>query len=212
MTKIFITTILFLFTYVINAQPPQTLSSADWVKIADDKLKAGDLSGSLFGYEVAVKMDSLNSEAYRKWGSLLAHTGVFENDQDRFDEGLLKLGTAARLNPKRASNYYEWGNAFLKKGRHEKNLKQYKSEILEKFNVAESLSDQVGAYCIASLYALLKDKKNSLKWLNITLSKDYTTKDKRINRTLLEHDPNLSDIRDDNNFKKLLDTYFPLPQ
>lgn len=212
MTKIFIATILFLSTYAINAQSPQTLSSGDWVKIADDKLKEGDLSGALFGYEVAVKMDSLNSEAYRKWGSLQAHTGVFEGNQQQFDEAMQKFETAARLNPKRANNYYEWGNALLKKGRHEKNLKLYKNEILEKFSLAESLSDQVGAYCIASLYSLLNDKKNSLKWLDITLSKDYTTKDSRINLHLLEHDPNLSNIRDDNKFNKLIKTYFPVSE
>lgn len=212
MTKIFISTILFLFSYVAGAQTPQTLSSADWVKIADDKLKVGDLSGASFGYEVAVKMDTLNSEAYRKWGSLLAHMGVFESNQEQFDKGIRKLETAARLNPRRANNYYEWGNALLKKGRHEQNLKPYKNEILEKFSMAESLSDQIGAYCIASLYSLLKDKKNSLKWLEITLSKDYTTKDSRINLHLLEHDPNLSNVREDNKFDKLIKTYFPVSQ
>lgn len=212
MIRLFMAGILCLLSYAVNAQPSQALTSADWVNIADEKLKAGDFDGALFGYEVAIKMDSLNSSAYRKWGSLLTHTGIFNDDKQRFEEGLQKFETAVRLNPSRASNYYEWGNALLKKGRHEENLKSYKKEILDKFNTAESLSDQVGAYCIASFYSLLKDKKNSLKWLNIVLSKDYSIKDKRINRRLLEHDPNLHYIREDNSFRKLVDNYFPLSQ
>lgn len=204
---------IFIFSgSLIHAQTPQSLTSADWVKIADEKLSTGDFSGAIFGYKVAVKMDSLNSEAFRKWGSILTHTAVLEDNQEQFDEGLGKFETAVRLNPTKANNYYEWGNALLKKGRHEENLKLYKKEILEKFTAAEALSDQVGAYCIASFYALIKDKKNSLKWLDATLSNNYSTKDSRINRRLLEHDPNLSNVREDSNFKKLIDTYFPLPQ
>lgn len=212
MIKTLIVNILLLLTCIVNAQDPQTLTSGDWVKIADEKLKSGDFDGALFGYDIAIKMDSLNSEAYRKWGSLLTHTGIFEDNQEQFEEGIHKFEEAVRLNPQRASNYYEWGNALLKRGRYEEDLKSYKKDILEKFSMAESLSDQVGAYCIASFYSLLKDKKNCLKWLNITLSKEYSIKDNRINRRLLEHDPNLSNVREDSNFKKLMDTYFPRPE
>lgn len=212
MIKTLIISIFIFSGSLINAQTPQSLTSEDWVKIADEKLSTGDFSGAIFGYEVAVKMDSLNSEAFRKWGSVLTHTAVIEDNQEQFDEGTNKFETAVRLNPTRPNNYYEWGNALLKKARHEENLKLYKKEILEKFAAAEALSDQVGAYCIASFYSLLKDKKNSLKWLNATLSNNYSTKDSRINRRLLEHDPNLSNVREDDNFKKLIDTYFPLPQ
>lgn len=207
--RIYLIAIILVMGGIANAQ---SLTSEDWVKIADDKLKNNDISGAIFGYEIATKMDTLNSEAYRKWGSLLAHVGTFESNDEKFTDGIEKFRTAVRLNPSKASNYYEWGNALLKEGRYKDDLDAYKQEILQKFNTAEALSDQVGAYCLASFYSIMKDKKNSLKWLDTTLSKDYTVKDKRINRRLLEHDPNLVNVRQDNKFEKLLDTYFPSPQ
>lgn len=121
-------------------------------------------------YTKAIEMKADCCGAYYNWGVTLVGLARLKGDESLFKEACSKFAKAIEIKADDYEAYDGWGNAFLNLARLKIGTPEYDDMLNlaeEKCLKAEVLKKGEGAYNLACVYALRKDKDNCRKWLNV---------------------------------------------
>ncbi len=159
---------------------------------------------SLEKYKKATELNPDYADAYYNWGlglSKLAGLKTGQEAESLYLEAIEKLKKATELNPDYADAYYNWGAVLLNLAKLKEG--EEKTQIL---NAALEVSKKAaelggGCYNLACVYALLNDKPNALKYLEISLeNNEFPLND-------IKNDEDWKEYREDKDFIALLSKY-----
>ncbi|TKJ46870.1 hypothetical protein CEE34_06705 [Candidatus Aerophobetes bacterium Ae_b3a] len=160
-----------------------------------------------YGQSLKIKRDQ--HEALNNWGNALsdfAKTKEGEEAEVLFKQSFEKYEQSLKIKPDQHEALYDWGNAlsdFAKTKEGEEAEVLFK-QSLEKLVNAEEIKEGVAAYNLACIYALLGKIKKSLIWLEKGLKLEPTPSRKHILA-----DSDLDNIKDTDDFKRLINLYRP---
>ena len=152
-------------------------------------------------YHHATQLKPDYHKAYYNWGlalSELAQTKSGVEAEALYKDSFEKYHYATQLKPDGHEAYYNWGNALV-------NLAQTKSgvEAEELYNEAfekyqQAIKNGGDFYNLACLYAVRNKKKEALKCLERSLSRN------EVSVEMVEKDKRWDGLRDDSGFKRIL--------
>lgn len=149
-------------------------------------------------YQIASDINPSISDLYYNWGQAMSPIAIQHQDIKLYYEIFEKYKIATQLRPKANIYFYDWAYSLMELGKLLQN-KKIINEALEKAQTAFDLGGS--AYNLACCYALLGDKQNALKYLEISLdNKDYPLED-------IKNDQDWSSLRNDPDFIALLKEY-----
>lgn len=182
-------------------------------KLSDEALtREGQEADRLFEsayqkYVAAMEIDPNESDIPYNWGIALADQARTKDgeDMDRlFSLAYEKYAAAAGIEPRDYEILHNWGVALMDHGDHrtgEQADKLY-AEAEEKFIKADTLSSDLSAYVLASLYASEGKEEQAREWLN----KAYLNGDLEglVDRETVEEDPRFESVRDAGWFQEII--------
>jgi tetratricopeptide (TPR) repeat protein len=149
-------------------------------------------------YEKATSLNPKHDTAFYNWGNAIAGLASLKSDETLYKQSFEKYEKAASLNQTDIDTFDNWGIAILKLARLKKDSALYRASI-EKFKKAIELGG--GSYNVSCVYALTKNKKNALKYLETSL------KNNQVNIQYVETDEDWKEFLDDEDFKDLLNRF-----
>lgn len=157
-------------------------------------------------YQRAIENDSNNADAYNNWGNVLqdlANNDKAEKEAEKlYQQAVEKYQKAIEFNPNCTEAYDGWGKVLRYRaeteGRKTEKEKLYQ-QAMEKFLKEVELGGE--CYNLACLYALLKNKKSALQYLEQSLNK----KEESIDFVFQDEDWN--DFLQDPEFLKVIEKY-----
>ncbi|MBT5528957.1 MAG: hypothetical protein HOK35_07345 [Cytophagia bacterium] len=167
---------------------------ADLARLKNDKTI---YQQSFEKYEKATALNP-KDDAFYNWGNAIADLARLKNDKILYQQCFEKYGKATTLNPENDSAFHNWGTAILDLARLKDDEALYQQSI-EKLNIAVELGGS--SYNLACAYALTKDMKNALKYLENSLTK------KEISDEFIKDDDDWKAHMNDINFIDLLNKY-----
>ena len=114
------------------------------------------------------KINNLLASLYLDWGAEISDLAKLKNNETLYQQSFKKYEEAIALNPKSYCTFNNWGAAILGLAKL-KNDKAFYQQSIEKLNKAVELGGS--SYNLACAYALTKDTKNALKYLENSLIK-----------------------------------------
>ncbi|MFW2516700.1 TPR end-of-group domain-containing protein, partial [Aliarcobacter butzleri] len=151
-------------------------------------------------YETASKLNPKNDSIFNNWGNALSDLAkAKDNNEDLYNQALIKYETASILNPKNYSIFYNWGNTLSNLAKAKNNDKKLYREAFEKLSKAVELGSKV--YNLACFHSIRKNKKEALE----LLEKSLTNKEVSISSILKDED--WDNFKEDEDFKKLIKKY-----
>ena len=175
----------------------------DWALKGYNALSEGKYSDACFYYQKAIKLNPDDAIAYNNWGIALVNLAEQKDEESFYYKGIEKSKKSIELNPDYANAYNNWGIALTRLAIRKDSLEEKKDEIIELFNKTEIVGYESKGYNLACLYALLNEKETALAWLEKSLQ--YAG---RLNREHYEQDEDFNNIKEDPQFKALLEKYF----
>lgn len=153
-------------------------------------------------YHRAVEINNNEFLFYKNWADSLTNLADMKKDKKLFKESFEKFKKASEINSENESNFNNWANSLILYSRllDEKDKKDIYFEALQKSKIAYSLNDK-SSYNVACSYALLKDKNNSLQYLENCLSNNGVSKEHILK------DSDWDFYKDDEDFIALLGKY-----
>lgn len=153
----------------------------------------GAFNDAIVQYETGLKREPRNKELYLSYGNALAELGLNQDAEKKYREIL-------KIDPLYASAYNGLGNVLNKDGR--------KAEALSLLQKGESIKEGSCLYNLACGYSL--SGENQLCFASLEkLLKNEKLYNEDIARQVIESDPDFIPVKNDPEFKKLLDTYKP---
>ncbi|MCP4268886.1 MAG: hypothetical protein GY777_25490 [Candidatus Brocadiaceae bacterium] len=149
-------------------------------------------------YDKATALNPKDNSAFSNWGNAISGLAKLKNDETLYRQSFEKYGKAAALNPKSDVAFNNWGNSFLDLAKFKNDEALYQQSI-EMFNKAVELGGS--SYNLACAYALTKDAKNALKYLeNSLIQKEITVE-------FVKEDEDWAAYKNDVEFTDLLKKY-----
>ena len=204
------------YEQALKIKPNKHKSLYNWGTALSDlaKTKEGKEADDLFKqsfekYEQALKIKTDYHEALNNWGTALldlAKTKEGKEADDLFKQSFEKYEQALKIKTDEHKALYNWGTALLDlaKTKEGKEADDLFRQSIKKLMKAEEIKEGEAAYNIACVYALMNKTKESLIWLEKGLKKEPTPSRRH---TLLDND--LDNIKDTNDFRRLLGKYRP---
>ena len=162
----------------IEIKTDEDLTADDWLlkgynaaikaeNSTDETKKESELRNAILYYEKAADLDSTDEATYNNLGLAIADLAKIKKDEKLFELSFEKYEKAISINDKYDSAFYNWGLALCNLAK----IKQDEKLILEgieKCKIAYQLNSE-NSYNLACGYALIKNKKEALHYLEETL-------------------------------------------
>ncbi|MDR2954646.1 MAG: hypothetical protein LBV43_06160 [Prevotella sp.] len=157
----------------------------------------------------AIELNPEFADAYLMWASALLNLANKNKNADYYRQSGEKYNEVLKLNPNSIEALTGKGWSYFRLGHLENDYPKYRHQVIESYGEAERIGSQSAAYNLACYYSLLKEKDESIKWLEKTIVKKYDVRMEILTKERIEKDDDFKNIRRDRRYKEILNRYFP---
>jgi len=166
----------------------------------DEKL----YSEAISKYKTALELNPTSPIAFESWGGALIKMAKYKSPKEGkeyYNEAVTKFEKAIELDQNYSEAYYNLGKAFIDIGHLSSKEKStnFFNKALEVLQKARNLGGK--AYNLSCIYAILGDKQNALKNLEISLN------DLEITPNMVVQDKDWQNLKGDPDFEAMLAKY-----